>query len=161
MMWFLEHLPDDALAPVLAEARRVLCSDGTVTVVETDYSMFHPLPADADIEALGAAQRELFRRHGQPAVGRALGALLAAAGFRRVRSGPVGFHHFSGAEDAGAFRRFIDYLLGFLEPMVPRLAIDLGLDPVRLAAGVEKMRALPDRPGTSFTQVVFRATAIR
>ena len=45
--------------------------------------------------------------------------------------------------------------------MAPRLASELALDPARLAAGVEKMRALPDRPGTSFTQVVFRATAIR
>lgn len=158
MMWFLEHLADPK--PFLAEARRVLRPDGSITVVETDYSAQLALPEDPDLDYLMAAQRELFRRNGQPAVGRALGPLLAASGFRRVASVPAGFHHFTGAEDDG-LRAWVSYLLGFLEPMVPRLAAELGLDVARLRAGAAFLASLPDRPLASMTQIVFRATAVR
>jgi ubiquinone/menaquinone biosynthesis C-methylase UbiE len=158
MMWFLEHLFDPA--PFLAEARRVLRPGGTITAIETDYSTFLAFPTDPDLDALMAAQRELFRRNGQPAIGRQLGTLLAASGFRRVESGPVGFHHFAGAEGTG-LRDFARYLLGFLEPMVPRAARELGLDEGRLRAGAAFLAALPGRPMASLTQLVFRAWAVR
>jgi ubiquinone/menaquinone biosynthesis C-methylase UbiE len=158
MMWFLEHVLDST--PFLAEARRVLRPGGTVTVIETDYSMAFAFPADPDHDFLMAAQRELFRRNGQPAMGRALGTLLAASGFRRVESAPVGFHHFAGAVGTG-LRDFVAYLLGFLEPMVPRAARELGLDEGRLRAGAAFLASLPERPLASITQVVFRASAVR
>ena len=149
MMWFLEHVPDPR--PFLDEARRILRPRGRLTVIETDYSMFHALPSDPDLEYLGDAQRELFRRHGQPRMGRSLGPLLAAVGFAPVSSTPVGFHHFTGGEP-GALRAFVTYLLGFLDPMIPRLAEDLALDIARLQAGAEALRALPGLPEASFTQ---------
>ena len=158
MMWFLEHVPDPR--PCLAEARRVLRPGGTITINETDYSMMASLPPDPDLDYLMAAQRELFRRNGQPAIGRALGVLLATAGFHQVRSAPMGFHHFTGADGTG-LRDFMTYYLGFLEPMVPRLASELGLDVARLQAGIEFMRSLPGRREGSFTQIVFRASAVR
>jgi SAM-dependent methyltransferase len=158
MMWFLEHVGDPG--PFLAEARRVLRPGGSITVIETDYSSPLSFPPDPGFDALMAAQRELFRRNGQPDAGRALGTLLAAAGFRQVQSGPVGFHHFAGAEGTG-LRDFVAYLLGFLEPMVPRAAAELGLDPARLGAGLDFLASLPDRPQASLTQLVFRATAAR
>jgi ubiquinone/menaquinone biosynthesis C-methylase UbiE len=158
MMWFLEHVPD--AAPFLTEARRVLKPGGTITLTETDYSTPLSFPPDPDLDYLMAAQRELFRRNGQPAIGRALGTLLASAGFQQVRSAPAGFHHFAGAQ-GGGLRAFADYLLGFLEPMVPRLASELGLDEARLQAGCRFMGSLPDRPQASLTQIVFRASAAR
>jgi ubiquinone/menaquinone biosynthesis C-methylase UbiE len=156
MMWFLEHVPDST--PFLAEARRVLRPGGTVTVIETDYSTFLSFPTDPDLDALMAAQRELFRRNGQPAMGRQLGTLLAASGFRQVEAGPVGFHHFAGG--GTGLRDFATYLLGFLEPMVPRAARELGLDEGRLRAGAAFLRSLPERPMASLTQLVFRATGV-
>ncbi len=159
LMWFLEHLDDPR--PALAEAQRVLRPGGTITVNETDYSMFHLHPSHPDVEYLADGQRDLFRRHGQPAAGRALGALLAAAGFRGVRSGPMGFHAFTGPDGQPALRRLADYLLGFLEPMVPRMVDELGLDAERLHAGVARLRALPTLPEGSLTQIVFRARGLR
>jgi ubiquinone/menaquinone biosynthesis C-methylase UbiE len=158
MMWFLEHVTDSA--PFLAEARRVLRPGGSITVIETDYDTFFSYPTDPDLEALMAAQRELFRRNGQPAMGRQLGTLLAASGFRQVESGPVGFHHFAGGGGT-ALRDFATYLLGFLEPMVPRAARELELDEQRLRAGAAFLRALPERPMASLTQLVFRGWALR
>jgi ubiquinone/menaquinone biosynthesis C-methylase UbiE len=158
MMWFLEHVADPR--PFLAEARRVLRPGGRIAVTETDYSMFHVHPPLPDVDYLSDAQRSLFTRNGQPAMGRALGARLAAAGFTAVASRPVGFHHFTG-QQGGGLRAHIDYLLGFLDPMLVRLAEELGLDLARLQAGADQMRALPDLPEASFTQVVFHATASR
>ncbi len=157
MMWFLEHVEDPR--PFLAEARRVLRPGGTITINETDYSMLHVWPPSDAIEHLAAGQRALFQGAGNSMVGRSLGALLGAAGFDRVRSGPIGFHAHTGAKD-GALRALVDYLLGFLEPMVP-LMVAAGFDEQRLRDAVRAFRALPDQPEASVTQIVFRAAAIR
>jgi len=157
MMWFLEHVADPR--PFLAEARRVLRPGGTITINETDYSMLHVWPPSDDIEHLAAGQRALFRDAGNPMTGRALGALLGSADFERVRSGPIGFHAHTGARD-GALRGLVDYLLGFLEAMVPRM-VAAGFDEARLRAAVREMRALPDRAEASLTQIVFRASGSR
>jgi SAM-dependent methyltransferase len=156
MMWFLEHV-DDA-RPFLAEARRVLVPGGSITINETDYSMFHAWPPDPDLEYLGAGQRAVFAGHGNPVAGRSLGALLVGAGFARVQSRPIGFHHFTGEGDR--LRRFADYLLGFLEPMVPRM-VEQGFDEARLRAAIATGRRLADLPSASLTQIVFRASASR
>jgi ubiquinone/menaquinone biosynthesis C-methylase UbiE len=157
MMWFLEHVRDPR--PFLAEARRVLRSGGTITIIETDYSMTHLLPPHPDAELLFDSQRELFRRHGNAMTGRSLGALLAAGGFERVFSVPVGVHRFTG--DGGELRALVDYMLGFLEPMIPRMAEELAVDRARLLHAAQVIRALPDQRVASFTQIVFRATGFR
>ena len=73
----VEHVAD--ARPFLAEARRVLAPGGTITINETDYSMFHVWPPDPAIDDLAAAQRAVFSGDGNPVIGRSLGALLAAA----------------------------------------------------------------------------------
>jgi SAM-dependent methyltransferase len=157
MMWFLEHVEDPR--PFLAEARRVLAPGGTITINETDYSMLHVWPPSVDVEYLAAGQRALFQGAGNPMVGRALGALLGSTGFDHVRSAPIGFHHFTGAGQPG-LRALVDYLLGFLEPMVPRM-VAVGFDAERLRSAVDVFRRYPDRAEASVTQIVFRATARR
>jgi SAM-dependent methyltransferase len=157
MMWFLEHVPDPR--PFLAEARRVLRPGGTITINETDYDLARAFPEHEDIAHLIAAERALFARNGNPAIGRSLGALLSGAGFQQVRSGPIGFNR--GTDDRPRLRGFVDYLLGFLDPMIPVLAEELDLDAGRLRAGAAALRALPDLPEASFTQIVFRAAAVR
>jgi SAM-dependent methyltransferase len=158
MMWILEHVTD--ARPLLAEARRVLRPGGTITIIETDYSMAHAFPPHPAHDDLMEAQRALFRRSGNALMGRSVGALLNAAGFHEVKSAPAGFHYFTG-QPGDPLRDFVDYLLGFLEPMVPLMAAELGLDRARLGEGIAFMRALPERPEASITQIVFRATARR
>ena len=75
--------------------------------------------------------------------------------------GPVGIGRLSGevvAEDGLPMKEKAWYLLGFLEPMVPRLA-ELGFDEARLRRGVDAVRALPTLPEASLTQIAFRASA--
>jgi len=156
MMWFLEHVTDPR--PFLAEARRVLAAGGTITINETDYSMFHAWPPEPALEYLAAGQRALFEGNGNPVIGRSLGAVLIEAGFRQVRSRPIGFHHFTGPESQ--LPAFADYLLGFLEPMVPRM-VEAGFDEARLRAAVAAGRALASKPAASLTQIVFRAQGTR
>ena len=157
MMWILEHVRDPR--PILAEARRVLRPGGTIRIIETDYSMVHFLPPDPAVEPLFTAQRLLFERNGNAMTGRSLGALLAAAGFREPKNVIAGVHCFAG--DGGAFRAVVDYMLGFLEPMIPRMAAELGVDRGALELAARTFGAFPDRPESSFTQIVFRATAVR
>lgn len=156
MMWFLEHVADPR--PFLAEARRVLAAGGTITVNETDYSMFHAWPPDDDLEYLAAGQRAVFAASGNPVVGRSLGALLVEAGFAGVSARPIGFHHFTGEGDE--LRRFADYLLGFLEPMIERM-VEHGFEEARLRTAVAAGRRLAELPAASLTQIVFRARASR
>ncbi|MBX3249603.1 MAG: methyltransferase domain-containing protein [Myxococcales bacterium] len=157
-IWILEHVRDPR--PLLAEARRVLRPRGTITLHETDYAMFHVFPPDEDAAYLGEAQRALFVAEGNPHAGRALGALLARAGFSDVSARPMGTHHFTGSPaQTEELARFAEYLLGFMEPMVPRL-VELGFDEERLRRGVAAVRALPGLPEASLTQVVFRATGL-
>ncbi|MCB9618058.1 MAG: class I SAM-dependent methyltransferase [Sandaracinus sp.] len=104
---------------------------------------------------LGRSPTRALSPRRRPHVARALGARLVAAGFEDVASGPMGFHYFTGDPELA---RFTNYLLGFLEPMVPRLA-ELGFEEARLREGVAAMRALPSLPEASVTQFAFRATA--
>lgn len=152
-VWVLEHVRD--ARPILREVHRVLRPGGTVAFHETDYGMFHVHPHHPDVVYLGEAQRALFAREGDPHVARALGARLVSAGFVDVTCVPMGFHYFTGDPELA---RFVDYLLGFLEPMVPRLA-EIGHDEARLRSGIAAMRALATLPEASITQIAFRARA--
>lgn len=157
IMWLLEHVQDPR--PVLAEARRVLRPGGSITVNETDYDMTHAYPRNPDFDYLAEGQRALFRRSGTYDIGRRVGTELHAAGFRAVRAGFMGYHRF--VDGGPGLRELVDYMLGFLDPMVSRMAAELGLDEARLRRGADHMRGLPDLPAASFTQVVFRASAMR
>jgi SAM-dependent methyltransferase len=83
----LEHLTSPQRA--LVELRRVLCSGGSLTVIEGDHgsAYFHPASAAAQktIDCLVEAQA---RMGGDALIGRALFPLLSKAGLRDVRVDP-------------------------------------------------------------------------
>jgi SAM-dependent methyltransferase len=152
IMWLIEHLPDSM--PMLREARRVLRPGGTVTATETDYTTFKVLPNSVDWDYLAAAQFKYFQRYGNAEPGRQLGGLLRQAGFSDVRNVPVGFHFFHDGGDG--LRRHVEYIGGFLEPAIPKLA-GLGLDEARLRSGLKHLRSIPEARNGSMTTVVYRA----
>lgn len=156
MIWFLEHLPDSRA--YLIEARRVLKPGGTITITEPDYDSFRTWPTSPDYRYYVEAQRDLFAMSGNPLIGRMLGAVLTETDWRGVRANPIGFHYFYG-QDGDELRQYMEYAVEFMEPMVVRLVEQLGRDEGRLRRGVEFFRDLPNQPGASLTQLVYRATA--
>ena len=134
---------------------------GTITINETEYTTFKVWPLSEDWDHLEAAQYEHFRRHGQAVIGRRVGAMLHAAGFAEVRSGPMGFHFFRGTpEQDAALRAHCEYLAGFLEPAIPEFE-KMGFDRDRLGRGIGHLRRLPELPEAAITNVVYRASAVR
>lgn len=159
MMWFIEHLTDPA--PVLREALRVLRPGGTITINETDYTTFKACPPSEDWDHLEQAQFEHFRSLGTADIGRRLGPLLHSAGFSGVRNRPIGFHFFrAGPSSDAELRAHCEYIAGFLEPAIPEL-VRLGFDEARMRRGLAHLRTLPSAPGASFTNIVYRAQAVR
>ncbi len=151
MMWFVEHMTDSV--PVLSEALRVLRPGGTIVATETDYEMFKVSPECTDWDYVDHAQHEFFAKFGNPTAGRQLGALLRNTGFEDVTNAPVGFHYFQGGP---GLKDHVNYVADFLEPGVGTMA-ELGFDESRLGRGIDYLRQLPDIPGGSMTQIVFRA----
>jgi len=80
----MEHLAAPEAA--LAELRRVLAPGGRIGLCSPDWGGFLVGPPSAALDAALAAYVELqAQRGGDPHIGRRLGALLLAAGYRDVR----------------------------------------------------------------------------
>lgn len=154
IMWLIEHVNDSTA--ILHEARRVLRSGGTIAVTETDYTTFKVTPPSADWDYLEKAQYDFYARFGNPIAGRQLGVLLRAAGFEAVRNVPVGFHFFHGMN---GLREHVQYVLGFLEPAVEKMA-RLGFDKTRVQRGLDHLRRVPDQPDGSMTEIIYRAHGV-
>jgi hypothetical protein len=138
----------------------VLKPGGTITLTEAEMESFFAVhPDHEDWAYLVQAQYDHFARFGNVMAGRTLGTMLVQAGFVDVDSRALGFHFFRGGKDPGALRRYVEYVAGFLEPAIPRLAEALDRDPERLQRGVDHLRSIPDHPMGAMTFVVYRARA--
>ena len=157
MMWFLEHLRE--AGPALAEAHRVLCPNGRITITETDYNMVvHP--ENADFDEFMRGWRQLFRERGNATIARALGPALLSAGFMEVRNRVWGFHLFVEPGD-GSLRRMTNYVADFMEPECEVIANGQGRDLHKLRNAMRYLRSLADRPDGAMTGTIYRATAIK
>lgn len=79
----VEHLREPLLA--LVEIRRVLRPGGHIALRSPDWGGFVLWPADSDLDAAIVAYRDMQTRNGGDVfIGRRLGALLRASGFRDV-----------------------------------------------------------------------------
>ena len=83
----IEHLPDYKAA--IAELKRVLKLNGTITIVEGDHGSAYFSPESLDAYLAIQCQVELQRRNGGDAnIGRKLYPILKEAGFDCIRNSP-------------------------------------------------------------------------
>jgi ubiquinone/menaquinone biosynthesis C-methylase UbiE len=83
----IEHLPDYKAA--IAELKRVLKLNGTITIVEGDHGSAYFSPESRDAYLAIQCQVELQRRNGGDAnIGRKLYPILKEAGFDCIRNSP-------------------------------------------------------------------------
>lgn len=166
VMWVLEHVPGTGRGqeapgplPLLREALRVMRPGGTIALTETDYATFLAFPSTAELELLARAQYEHFAACGDPIAGRRQGNYLVRAGFEEVVDTLPGFHYFQ--DGSGRLQAHVEYIAGFLEPALERMAARLDCALARLRKGIRDMRAVADHPDGAMMQLVHRAHARR
>jgi ubiquinone/menaquinone biosynthesis C-methylase UbiE len=160
LVWFLEHLPDEASRlAALREARRVLRRGGRIDTTETDYGLFRATPRDEAVDAFLSAFVACFNRHGDAHVGPRVASLLERAGFVSTESRMHGLHFWTPSRRAG-LEAFTAYVLDFVEPELGRMTE--GLDPDARALverGAARFRALAARDDASFSATIWRTRA--
>ncbi|MEM8720368.1 MAG: methyltransferase domain-containing protein [Cyanobacteria bacterium P01_G01_bin.39] len=159
VMWFLEHLPSPF--EVLQEAKRVLKPGGTITITETDYRTILITPESADYRYLMDSLCELLlKAQGNPYLGQSLGTLLHQAAFNQINVQPFPIHHVHSLNPQ-QLHNFIDYVDSWLAPVVEQAVTKLGKDLTRLAAGLEWLRSIKNRPDGAISATIYRAYAIK
>jgi SAM-dependent methyltransferase len=158
LCFVLEHLPERARA--LAELRRVLKPGAKVHAFEGDHASVLAWPEDPAIGQLVAAVSEYQRMQGgDVCMGRGLGPILAAAGFRDVAVEPcVAYADAARPEWVQQFTRAT-----FIDMMRPQRAAVLSNGLLDEPAWDRGMRALERTTAAdgSFSYTFYRAAAIR
>ncbi|MDJ1181782.1 class I SAM-dependent methyltransferase [Roseofilum casamattae] len=158
-IWFLEHVANPQV--ILEEAYRVLKPGGRIILNETDYKTQLIWPDSPDYQYLLESYHEMFlAADGNPYIGRVLGPLLTAVGFREVTNIPWAFYHFGNTED-GDLQTYIDYIASCIESTVAGMVQKLGKDSQRLEAGLEFFRNITNQPDCAAALTVYRASGRR
>jgi SAM-dependent methyltransferase len=155
--FLLEHLSDPVLA--LKQLRSVLCTGGTITVIEGDHgsTFFHPDSTDARavIGCLIEIQKQLG---GNALIGRELWHLLDAAGFARITVSPRSVYADGGRPESmeGVKKIFIAMIESIREEALSRGLID----ETSWERGLADLYRTAE-PGGSFCYTFFKATGYK
>jgi SAM-dependent methyltransferase len=158
LCFVLEHLADRPQA--LAEVKRVLKPGASVHAFEGDHGSVLAWPDDPAVRALVDAVSHYQRLQGGDAcMGRGLGPVLVAAGFRGVAVQPcVAYADATRPDWVEGFTRatFIDMMKLQRDAVLARGL----LEPARWARGVEALERTTAADG-SFSYTFYRAAAFR
>jgi ubiquinone/menaquinone biosynthesis C-methylase UbiE len=153
IMWFFEHIKDPL--KILDEAYRVLRWNGSITIIESDYSTFIIRPSSTYYEYLRKGIFEFFKKYGCPEPGRILYKLLVHVGFTNITFNDLKIS-LSSKTAKDKLQNHIANINEFIAPIIPRLNELLSLNQAQLQSGLSTLLSLPEKPNGIFEETIYR-----